>query len=41
MQMQQGNVQDNAYARLEAMRQQAEAAARLNNQQNQNYPPRW
>ena len=30
MQMQQTNVQDNAYARLEAMRQQAEAAARLN-----------
>ena len=36
MQMQQQNNQQNdAYARLEAMRQQAEAAARLNNQQNQ------
>ena len=43
MQMQQRNNQQNdAYARLEAMRQQAEAAARLNNQQNQNYrPPGW
>ena len=41
MQMQQNQMQDNAYARLEAMRQQAEAVARLNNQQNQNYPPRW
>jgi len=41
MQMQQNQMHDNAYARLEAMRQQAEAAARLNNQQNQNYPPRW
>ena len=40
MQMQQQNNQQNdAYARLEAMRQQAEAAARLNNQQNQNYRP--
>ena len=43
MQMQQQNNQQNdAYARLEAIRQQAEAAARLNNQQNQNYrPPGW
>ena len=43
MQMQQRNKQQNdAYARLEAMRQQAEAAARINNQQNQNYrPPGW
>jgi hypothetical protein len=41
MQMQQNPVQDNAYARLEAMRQQAENAARANNQQNQNMPPRW
>lgn len=43
MQMQQRNNQQNdAYARLEAMRQQSEAAARLNNQQNQNYrPPGW
>lgn len=43
MQMQQRNNQQNdAYARLEAMRQQAETAARLNNQQNQNYrPPGW
>ncbi len=43
MQMQQQtNQQNDAYARLEAMRQQAEAAARLNNQQNQNYrPPGW
>ena len=43
MQMQQRNNQQNgAYARLEAMRQQAEAAARVNNQQNQNYrPPGW
>ena len=40
MQMQQQtNQQNDAYARLEAMRQQAEAAARLNNQQNQNYRP--
>ena len=39
---QQNNQQNDAYARLEAMRQQAEAAARLNNQQNQNYrPPGW
>ena len=36
---QQTNQQNDAYARLEAMRQQAEAAARLNNQQNQNYRP--
>ena len=43
MQMQQRNNQQNdAYARLEAMRQQSEAAARINNQQNQNYrPPGW
>lgn len=43
MQMQQRNNQQNdAYARLEAMRQQSQAAARLNNQQNQNYrPPGW
>ena len=43
IQMQQRNNQQNdAYARLEAMRQQAEAAARINNQQNQNYrPPGW
>lgn len=43
MQMQQRNNQQNdAYVRLEAMRQQAEAAARLNNQQSQNYrPPGW
>ena len=40
MQMQQQtNQQNDAYAPLEAMRQQAEAAARLNNQQNQNYRP--
>mgnify|MGYP004156666785 CR=1 FL=1 len=42
MQMQQAQAQNDAYARLEAMRQQAEAAARINNQQNQNYrPPSW
>ncbi len=39
---QQSNQQNDAYARLEAMRQQAEAAARLNQQQNQNYrSPGW
>ncbi|DAC56729.1 MAG TPA: zinc ribbon domain-containing protein [Candidatus Poseidoniaceae archaeon] len=37
---QQTNAQNDAYARLEAMRLQAEAAAR--NQQNQQYrPPGW
>ena len=41
VQMQHNPVQDNAYARLEAMRQQAENAARMNNQQDQNSPPRW
>ena len=42
MQMQQAQAQNDAYARLEAMRQQAEAATRINNQQNQNYrPPSW
>ncbi len=39
---QQVQTQNDAYARLEAMRQQAEAAARINNQQNQQYrPPGW
>lgn len=37
MQLQQANAQNDAYARLEAMRQQAEAAARMNDQQNPNY----
>lgn len=40
MQMQQQNQVNDPYARLEAMRQQTQAAAR--NQQNQNYrPPGW
>ena len=39
---QQVQTQNDAYARLEAMRQQAEAAARINSQQNQQYrPPGW
>ena len=39
---QQVQTQNDAYARLEAMRQQAEAAAQMNNQQNQQYrPPGW
>ena len=39
---QQAQTQNDAYARLEAMRQQAEAAAQINNQQNQQYrPPGW
>ena len=42
IQQQQAHPQNDAYARLEAMRQQAEAAARMNNQQNQQYrPPGW
>jgi hypothetical protein len=39
MQQQQMNAQNDAYARLEAMRQQSEAAARMNNQQYR--PPGW
>ena len=39
MQQQQINSQNDAYARLEAMRQQTEAAARFNNQQYR--PPGW
>ena len=40
MQQQQAHAQNDAYARLEAMRLQAEVAAR--NQQNQQYrPPGW
>ena len=40
MQQQQAHAQNDAYARLEAMRLQAEAAAR--HQQNQQYrPPGW
>jgi hypothetical protein len=42
MQQQQAHAQNEAYARLEAMRQQSDAAARMNNQQNQQYrPPGW
>ena len=43
LQIQRQTVQQNdAYARLEAMRQQAEAAARINQHQNQNYrSPGW
>jgi len=41
-QQQQANAQNDAYARLEAMRLQAEAAARTANQQNQQFrPPGW
>tara|TARA_B100000945_G_scaffold296201_1_gene274294 strand:- start:1914 stop:2174 length:261 start_codon:yes stop_codon:yes gene_type:complete len=39
MQQQQINSQNDAYARLEAMRKQSEAAARMNNQQYR--PPGW
>ena len=42
IQQQQATAQNDAYARLEAMRRQAEAAARANNQQNQQFrPPGW
>lgn len=42
IQQQQANAQNDAYARLEAMRLQAEAAARAKNQQNQTFrPPGW
>ena len=42
IQQQQATAQNDAYARLEAMRLQAEAAARANNQQNQQFrPPGW
>ena len=42
IQQQQATAQNDAYARLEAMRLQAEAAARSNTQQNQQFrPPGW
>ena len=42
IQQQQATAQNDAYARLEAMRLQAEAAARANTQQNQQFrPPGW